>query len=62
MDADVNAILIAMEGRIDMLCALTGIKKPETSGKKRRVVDDLKSFVAEHNARFAATGGRKRFR
>lgn len=46
MRADVNAIEIAMEGKIDMLVSIHGKSKP----KKLPVVKRWRDFAETHNA------------
>lgn len=58
MDADVNAIQIAMEGRVEYVRATLGLP-PREEKPAPRGINDWKEFAAAHNAKRAARRQRK---
>ena len=51
MEADVNSILIGMEGRIEMMY-------PQAKKKPAKFADRFKDFAKSHNAAIRARGKR----
>jgi hypothetical protein len=50
LDADLNAILIAYKGRVELLKSIFG--SSEDKEKTQTPIKDFKAFSKEHNRRF----------
>ncbi len=58
--ADVNSILIGVEGRVDLLNGLFGKSKKEKTAKDLPMAQRFKLFSQDHNAIFARKKKRDR--
>lgn len=59
LHADMNAIVLAYEGKVDMLKAIHGDTDKEKGTQKRKPSpDDFRDFAADHNAMFRAQRAR----
>jgi hypothetical protein len=52
MDADLNAILVAYRGRVEMLKAIFGSSDDDSGSTKTPKPKDFKAFSKEHNRKF----------